>query len=195
MIAQLKENYRKIPEPVRLFLAKALLIAALWNLVYILFLSRYLDQYLTIHVGQSTAAVLNRYSGIQGFSSVYGNYSKISREGLLVTQPGSQIVLNQDKVMNIANSCNALQLMVLYIGFIICIPAKLARKLYYIPIGVFCIDIANITRTTALAILKVKYAVYFDFAHHYIFTMVVYSAIILMWLIFTRKSRLRYAIV
>ena len=195
MIEQLKVNYQKIPESVRLFLTKALLLAAAWNLVYILLLSKYLDKYLTIHVGQSTAAVLNRYSGIQGFSAVYGNYSKISRDGLLVNQPGSQILLNQDIVMNIANSCNALQLMVLYIGFIICIPAKLVRKLYYIPIGVVCIDIANITRTSILALLKVKYAVYFDFAHHYIFTMVVYSAIILMWLLFTRKSRLRYALV
>ena len=195
MLRQLKNNYQKIPEPVRLFLTKAILIAAVWNLVYILFLSKYLDQYLTIHVGQSTASILNHYSGIKGFSSVYGDYTKLSRDGILVNQPGSQIKLNNDQVMNIANSCNALQLMVLYIGFIICIPAKLIRKLYYIPIGVVCIDIANIFRTSILAFLKVNYALYFDFAHHYIFTIVVYTAIILMWLLFTRKSRFRYAIV
>jgi len=195
MLRQLKHNYQKIPEPVRLFLTKAILIAAVWNLVYILFLSKYLDQYLTIHVGQSTAAILNRYSGIKGFSAVYGDYTKLSRDGILVTQPGSQIKLNNDQLMNIANSCNALQLMVLYIGFIVCIPAKQVRKLYYIPIGVVCIDIANIFRTSVLAFLKVNYAIYFDFAHHYIFTIVVYTAIILMWLLFTRKSRFRYAIV
>ena len=195
MIKRLKDNYKKIPEPVRLFLTKALLIAAIWNLVYVLFLSKYLDQYLTIHVGESTAAILNRYSPIKGFSSVYGVYSKISRDGIMLHQPGSKIMLNGQMVINIANSCNALQLMVLYIGFIVCIPAKLIRKLYYIPLGVLSIDLANIFRTSILAILKVRYEVYFDFAHHYIFTIIVYSVIILMWLMFTRKSRFRYAMV
>ena len=179
---QLKNKYKKIPEPVRLFFIKAMLLAVVWSFAYRLFLQESLNNFLTNHVGQCTAAVLNRYSGLKGFSSVFdGTKSQIYHEGI--------------KVMFISNGCNALNLMVLYVGLIICIPSKLIRKLYYILIGVVCIDLLNIFRGCILACLKEYYAVYFDFAHHYIFTIVVYTAIILMWLLFTRKSRFRYAIV
>jgi len=119
---------------------------------------------------------------MKGFSSVFnGTKSQIYREGI--------------KVMFIANGCNALNLMALYVGFIICIPSSLIRKLYYILIGVVCIDLLNIFRTYLLAYLKEYYNAYFNFAHHYVFTILVYSAIILMWLVFTRKTRLLYATV
>jgi len=182
MIQQLKHNYKKIPAPVRLFFMKAMLIALVWNFVNHFFLYESLNNFLTNHVGQSASAVLNRFSGMKGFFSVFnGTKSQIYREG--------------NKVMFIANGCNALNLMVLYVGFIICIPSTVIRKLYYILIGVVCIDLLNIFRTYLLAYLKEYYNAYFNFAHHYVFTILVYTAIILMWLVFTRKTRLLYATV
>lgn len=182
MIEKLKYNYKRIPEPIRSFCIKAILIAFVWNFFYIFFFYESLNRFMTSHVGQSTAYMLNRYYGINGIISVFnGHNSQIYHEGI--------------KVMMISNSCNALKLMMLYVGFIICIPSTLIRKMYYILIGVVCIDVLNIFRDCLLAGLKEYYNVYFDFAHHYIFTILMYSIIILMWFLFTRKTKLTYATV
>ena len=181
-----------IPLPIRLFLGKALLFFIVWKLVYGLFLSdsRILDRPLTTHVGEASVLVLNNLGDMSGFTSKK-EISTYIEEDELVKGEASQIYHNNRLVLYIADVCNGLELMILYIGFIICMPSKFWRKALYIIIGIILIDIINIFRCTGLIYLREYFHQYFDFAHHYLFKATVYTATFLMWMFYSRKIHLK----
>ena len=181
-----------IPLPIRLFLGKALLFFIVWKLVYGLFLadSRILDRPLTTHVGEASVLVLNSLGDMSGFTSKK-EISTYIEEDELVTGEASKIYHNNKLVLYIADVCNGLELMILYIGFIVCMPSKFWRKVLYVIIGVIIIDIINIFRCTGLIYLSEYFHAYFDFAHHYLFKATVYTATFLMWMFYSRKIHLK----
>lgn len=188
----LKSLTNDIPKPIMLFLGKALLVFIIWKLVYGLFLSdtRLLDNPLTTHVANASVYVLNGLGDMSGFTSVTEDFTYIEAEGF-VTEKASKIYHNDRLVLYIADICNGLELMVLYIGFIVCMPSRFWRKVKYIIIGVILIDMINILRCTGLIYLREYYHAYFDFAHHYLFKAAVYSATFLMWMVYARKISLK----
>ncbi|SFZ90498.1 exosortase/archaeosortase family protein [Flaviramulus basaltis] len=184
----------EIPLPIRLFLGKALLFFIVWKLVYGLFLSdsKILDHPLTTHVGEASVFVLNNLGDMSGFSSKKEVSTFVDDGGdLLVKEQASQIYHNDKLVLFIADVCNGLELMVLYIGFIVCMPSKFWRKTLYIIIGVILIDLINILRCTGLIYLREYFHAYFEFAHHYLFKATVYTATFLMWMFYSRKIHLK----
>ncbi|GAA4801082.1 exosortase/archaeosortase family protein [Litoribaculum gwangyangense] len=188
----LKSLINDIPKPIRLFLGKALLVFIIWKLVYGLFLSdsRLLDSPLTTHVANASVFVLNGLGDMSGFTSKTELSTYIEGEGL-VTQKASKIYHYDKLVLYIADICNGLELMVLYIGFIVCMPSRFWRKVKYVIIGVILIDFINILRCTGLIYLREYYHAYFDFAHHYLFKAAVYTATFLMWMVYARKISLK----
>tara|TARA_R110000868_G_scaffold3388_10_gene21924 strand:- start:493 stop:1083 length:591 start_codon:yes stop_codon:yes gene_type:complete len=183
----LKNN---IPLPIRLFLGKALLFFIIWKLIYNVFLfdSKYLDQPLTNHVGNASVQILNSLGTMSGFVAKRenSNYNEGVAEGNVLA-----IYHNNNRVLYIANVCNGLELMVLYIGFIVCMPSALWRKILYIVIGAVLLDIINILRCVGLIYLREYFHVYFQFAHHYLFNAIVYTATILMWMVYARKIQFK----
>jgi exosortase/archaeosortase family protein len=87
------------------------------------------------------------------------------------------------------DSCNAFKLFVLYAGFLICAPGIIKKKLVYTLIGLPLIFVLNIARCYAVAILVLRKPEWIYIAHHYIFTIVVYSAIFLLWLSFLKEKK------
>ena len=189
-------NFRKlkndIPLPIRLFLGKALLFFIIWKVIYgfLLHDSRVLDAPLTTHVGEASAKFLNVFTSMSGFTANTEMSSTIY-EGEFVTSEASSIYHYDRKVLNIADVCNGLELMVLYVGFIVCMPSFFWRKVRYIILGVIIIDIINILRCAGLIYLSEYYQTYFDFAHHYLFKITVYAATFVMWIVFARKIRIK----
>lgn len=177
-----------IPLPIRLFLGKALLFFIIWKVIYGVFLfnSKILDTPLTMHVGNASALFLNNSGFMSGFTS---QAVFIEDENSMVE--ASEIYHNDKLVLYIADSCNGLELMVLYIGFIICMPSKFWRKVKYVIIGILLIDFINILRCSGLIYLREYFHAYFDFAHHYLFKAVVYGATFLMWMVYSRKISLK----
>lgn len=103
----------------------------------------------------------------------------------------SAIYHNGYKVLDIAQACNGLELLVLYIGFIVCMPSNIKRKLLYIGIGILLLDSVNILRCVGLIYLREYFHAYFEFAHHYIFKIMIYTATFLIWVRFSRKIQLK----
>ena len=181
-----------IPLPIRLFLGKALLFFILWKIIYGVFLldSNSLDNLLTNHVGVSSVYVLNNLTPMSGFIAKEEIYSEVLA-GEIVEHLSSAIYHNGYKVLDIAQACNGLELLVLYIGFIVCMPSNITRKLLYIGIGVLLIDSVNILRCVGLIYLREYFHAYFDFAHHYVFKIMIYTATFLIWVRFSRKIQLK----
>ena len=177
-----------IPLPIRLFLGKALLVFISWKIIYGVFLynSKLLDYPLTTHVAEASTAFLNNSMLLSGFTT-----SRVFTEEETSIIEASEIYHNNNLVLYIADPCNALELMVLYIGFIFCMPSKFWRKVKYVIIGILLIDIINILRCGGLIYLREYFHAYFDFAHHYLFKAVVYGATFLMWMIYSRKISLK----
>jgi exosortase/archaeosortase family protein len=155
-----------------------------------LFDSQLIDSLLTSHVGESSAQVLNSLSSMSGFAAINESYPEIYY-GQIQEFNMSVIYHNSNKILNIANACNGLELFVLYVGFIVCMPSKFTRKFLYIIIGVLLIDIVNILRCVGLIYLREYFHFYFEFAHHYFFKVIVYSSTFLLWVIYSRKIQLK----
>ena len=191
LIIKLKAAKNKIPIQIRLFLGKAFLFFVVWKIIYNVFLydSKYLDRALTTHVGNASVTLINSLGTMNGFAS---KREMIDNDNIGIYKDGVSAIYHNDKVvLYIANVCNGLELMVLYIGFIICMPSTFFRKFLYIILGVIVLDSINILRCVGLIYLREYYAIYFQFAHHYLFNAMVYTGTFIMWILYSRKIQFK----
>jgi exosortase/archaeosortase family protein len=180
----LSDKWNRVPRPVRQFLLKAIALFAIWKAVYLLILlpGRVLDKPLTYVIGEGTVAALNVLPGSHDYNTIptrayapSGNW-----EDVMAIRQG------QNTLLSIADVCNGLELLVLYAGLIICLPAAVARKLKFILGGILLIEIINVIRCAGLVLIYLHRPQYLDFTHHFLFTFVVYAFIFLLWFLFSR---------
>lgn len=183
-INNLKKYWQDIPRAVRSFLLKALLCFLIWKVAYHLFIKphRLFDVPLTLQTATNTQQVLQLiYSQIHFTNTEVVVHSATDFYGITIWA-------NAKKVITVLDPCNALELYVLYVLFIICLPSNWKRMALFIGLGILGIYVLNIARCVVLAILNLHRSLYVDFAHHYLFTMVVYIAIFAGWALYINKS-------
>jgi len=180
--------WNKVPVAVKKFIFKAFAILVIWKVLYLAFLlpNRILDKPLTYSVGVATTWLLNTYTGSTDYST-RSEVSNVTTDQGYTAMPLQKIFFHQNNVVSIEDGCNALELFVLYAGFIICMPARVLRKTLFIVGGIIAIYITNVIRCAGVAYIILYHPRYADFAHHYVFTFVVYGLIIALWLIFSKK--------
>jgi len=180
--------WNKVPVAVKKFILKAFAILVIWKVLYLAFLlpNRILDKPLTYSVGVATTWLLNTYTSSSDYST-RSEVSNVATDQGYTPMPLQKIFFHQNNVVSIEDGCNALELFVLYVGFIICMPAKILRKTLFIVGGLIAIYITNVIRCAGVAYIILYHPRYADFAHHYVFTFVVYGLIIALWLIFSKK--------
>jgi exosortase/archaeosortase family protein len=178
---------------VLLFLVKGVLLFVLWKSLYLFALKpgRVVDRPLTHSLSVATAVVLNFFNPVHPYSAADA-VENIPGEDATTSYEVAKIYRNypaqpgKEEVLSIGDACNALEVMILYVGFIICFPAPLSRKLAYIPAGLVLICLLNILRCAALAGIAIHFKSYFDLAHHFAFTFVVYALIFFLWYRFSK---------
>jgi exosortase/archaeosortase family protein len=139
-----------------------------------------LDGPLTNTVGSQSVWILNQVYQTKGFKAT--PVVAVTRmEGDYQIAKVSKIDKDGKHLLNIADDCNGLELFILYIGFILSMPATIKRKVVYLIGGVFIIHIVNLLRCVGLSALLMHWDRYFDLAHHYIFKIMVYSTIFVLW--------------
>lgn len=182
------DRWNGIPRPVRDFLLKASIVFVVWKLVYLLFLlpGRILDGPLTRAVGAGTAETLNAVTSSHSFSAKEA--VRFEPEGRAHYYRVMEIDLGAEPALSIADVCNGLELIVLYVGFILCFPAGIRRKALFILSGTTLIYLINVFRCTALILIYLHTPAMLDFSHHYLFTFLVYAFVFLLWYLFTNKS-------
>ncbi len=192
---KLHQELQHFPKPIRVFIFKVILISLLWKCLYVfaLYESKILDEPLTEYVGQNSAWVLNKLSNSNLFNAKL-LFTKSQFEGQILEGKSSHIFYGKRLVMFIADPCNGLELLVLYLIFIIALPATLQRKLFFAVVGVIIIHCVNIVRCVGLVALLLHYDEYFNIAHHYIFKMVVYMSIFLCWFWFAKGVQFNIAL-
>ena len=185
------------PATIRAFLRNALIVFAVWKVVYLYFLldSRILDKPLTDHIGKSTAWFLNHCTPLDGFSATAIKKQSIF-EGQIQILNVSQVRHHGEDILLIADPCNGLELIVLFIGFILCFPSSIYKKIFFILFGVAIIDLANILRCGGLVFIKRFYDYdLFQFAHHYGFKITLYGIIFMLWMLFTKNIKIKNVVI
>jgi len=162
-----------VPPEALKFFCRAIVLITGWNLLYHLVLKP-----LQIPDAQLTGFVV---WGTAKISSLF--YNNVSTEG-------TSILINGMKAVNIDTQCNGLELIVLYIGFILCLPSTFKKMSFFIIAGTLAICVINMTRCAALAWMVMHMRQHVDFAHHYLFKLAVYAMVFYGWKIYGK----RYAI-
>lgn len=90
-------------------------------------------------------------------------------------------------VIRVGASCNGLELLVLFVIFIICYPST-RSKIPFILFGLLLIHIVNIARNFILTLMTIHQSPYFDLFHRYIFIFLVYGVIFTLWLWWTNNQ-------
>jgi exosortase/archaeosortase family protein len=99
------------------------------------------------------------------------------------------IIINGRRGVGIADPCNALELYVLYFGFLLCLPASYKRLLLFTIGGFLMIFCLNILRCVGLIYLNLYQNTWAGFAHHYLFKLIVYAAVFGGWVWYSKKLK------
>lgn len=184
LFSRLKNYWNEIPQLVRKFLIRSLIIFSIWKFTYHMLLkpTRVIDVPLTVQTSKNTTQLLALLYPTLNFTTIQS--IPANNKDFF----GVQILKNSKKILTILDPCNALEVFVLYIAFIISLPSNLKRMSLFVIGGVIGIYILNIIRCTFLGILNMDRSSYIDFAHHYLFTMVVYVAIFIGWALYINQS-------
>ena len=173
--------WNKVPVPVRRFLIKAVLLFAVWQVVYLGFLQpkRIPDMQLTNITCQATTYCLSWF------------YPDVDMLHVIDPRNDQLAIIHRHKkaIIGIGDPCNALEIFVLYWAFLLCFPGNVKRKWVFFAAGTAVIFVVNVWRCVALAWLKMYHRSWVDISHHYIFTIIVYLIVFYMWVLFSKAEK------
>lgn len=176
----IKKFYSHVPQVIRVYLTRALLFLAGWLILYAMILkpTGIPDKWLTEITAKCTVKLSSFwYEGLD---------YKTGQESM---SGFTDIFINGKVILRIADGCNALDLIVLYISFLFCAPTNFKRILAFGVAGILLIFSLNVIRCTALIWIAENFKHLFDFAHKYVFTAIVYCFIFGMWVAYAKKIR------
>lgn len=87
----------------------------------------------------------------------------------------------------VGDNCNGFKLFSIFSIFLLAYPGSSWSKLWYIPLGIILIHLANIVRIMALFIISDHHPEWLDFNHLYTFTAFVYGVIFLLWIVWIKR--------
>lgn len=175
----------QIPRSVKLFCFKIILLFVLWEITYttVLFPSRIPDSQLSTFTAFGTAKILSF------FYQEYDFEFRLIEEG----EPKNfkeTVFVNNQKLIGIADGCNALELQVLYLGILFCMQKINRKTFWYCLIGLPLISCCNILRCCIIGWLNInKHLDLSVFAHHYLFKSLMYGFIFIAWVSYSNVKK------
>lgn len=87
----------------------------------------------------------------------------------------------------VGTSCDGVALFALFAIFVMAYPGDWKRKVWFIPLGIGVIHVANYIRVMGLMLIQRYAPEALDFNHHYTFTVFVYAIIFGLWYLWAMK--------
>jgi exosortase/archaeosortase family protein len=190
---QVINSIKQLPNEVKIFLGRALLLFVVWKILYILVLipNEVPDSWMVKQLGKATASFLNVYYHTDSFTTENTLRRKLYGNDWVPVTYATINYKNSQKVLGIYQACDGLELMVLYAGFIICFSGFWIRKIVFIVLGIIGLFAINIFRSGLLGIISLQFPIHFEFAHKYFFNLVVYGFTFLLWMFYISSSKLK----
>lgn len=173
-----------LPPEVKKFTIKVSILFLIWELLYscILLPERFPDAFFTKITAAGTAYLLAYIFPDQHF--VY--LTIIESDPISIKDT---VFVDGNKLIGIADGCNAFELQVLFFGILICLERLQQKTFFYLLIGLPLISVCNILRCTIIGCLNITQHLDLSvFAHHYLFKMIMYSLIFVAWVSYTNEK-------
>jgi exosortase/archaeosortase family protein len=182
----LKEQISEIPKPIRKFALNCLLIFIIWQTVYVFLLEpkRIIDKPLTELVGNLTKEGLQLIYPSSNFTTQ--NIKNLFFTDIEISSELYTVFMGNQKLIGIADSCNGLNLYILFIGFIIAFPNTFKRKISFGIYGFIIVFGVNVLRCIGLGMVQIHYPHFMVYAHHYIFKIITYGVVFFLWIKFAK---------
>ena len=87
----------------------------------------------------------------------------------------------------IGEPCNGIKIFGVFSIFILCLGSRWIYKLLFIPVGIIILHLLNVMRVASLTYIAAVNPKILDFNHNITFQIIIYSAMLLLWLFFIRK--------
>jgi exosortase/archaeosortase family protein len=148
------------------FVGKVLAFYALWYVLYDLWLlpDGTVDRWLSLNVATTSGALL----GGLGFEAFVDGRA-LSLSGV----PG----------VRIANGCNGLSTLGLFVGFVLAYPGSAWRRAWFIPLGVFVVYLTNVTRVVLMVLSQKYWPAAFEPLHGFGLTTIFYVVVFGLWVL------------
>ncbi|CAN5355005.1 hypothetical protein BH09BAC2_BH09BAC2_21290 [soil metagenome] len=160
------------------FLTKLVLFVLTWEALYYFFLkgARIPDKQLTEFLSFSIVKVLNFFTAGSGYK-------------VLELEYGAYILNGAKQVIFIADSCNNLSMLVIYLSVILFLPFSAMRKIIFSVAGFLVLMVANVIRCIALITVYQQYNSWFDFNHKFLFSMLMMLLIFYGWMLYIKPRK------
>lgn len=101
----------------------------------------------------------------------------------------ASILITVDGVdaVRIFEGCNGMSMFILFTAFVLAFRGHWKRTLWFIPAGILFIHLSNLGRLVALSLISLHYPQHMYFFHKYGFTIIIYSAVFLLWVLWVAK--------
>ena len=96
-------------------------------------------------------------------------------------------IANSVGMLQVGAPCDGLALFALFTAFILAFPGPLKRKLWFIPLGIAAIHVANLIRVISLTMLNYHNPEALAFNHDYTWTVLIYGFIFWLWYVWTER--------
>ncbi|MEM8557586.1 MAG: archaeosortase/exosortase family protein [Bacteroidota bacterium] len=152
--------------PLVRFFAILVGVYAVWFVLYDLWLlpDGRLDAWLSHRVATASAGLL----GLIGFDVVHA---------------GRVLGLDGAAGVEVADGCNGLTTVGLFIGFVLAFPGQWQRRMWFIPMGIGLLLLVNVLRVASLAIIQVEWPEAFASVHSFGATTFFYVVVFILWVV------------
>lgn len=148
----------------------------LWLLIYYLLIKEYTnwDHALNYNIVYLSQKLMSFFG--------FGSFIELESDHVLLIMTEGQL-----RPILLGDECNGFKLFSIFSIFILAFPGSWKTKLWFIPLGIVIVHLANIIRVCALLYINNYHHEYMDFNHLYTFTIFVYGIIFLLWYWFAKK--------
>ena len=173
----------KVNKVMKRFFIQLIIVIVAWQLLYnfVLEPTRIPDKFLTSFTAAGAVVGINAFLPVDPKVVIVDSISEVAG--------GVNLLQNNKVVFLVADICNGLDLLVIYLGLLFLLPYySMKRRIAFGIGGIIVIMLANIVRVTLLYWLYYFHKPMFELNHKYIFTLVLYLIIFIGWILFTRKG-------
>lgn len=97
-------------------------------------------------------------------------------------KPSVDIIKNGQKVIGVYEGCNSINVMIVFVAFVIAFRGRLKQVFWFLPVGLVVIYLANLIRVGLLYFIAQYWSHYFYYFHKYLFTAFIYLIVFALWL-------------
>lgn len=102
-------------------------------------------------------------------------------------EAGIKLFFHQRWIARIVEGCNAVSVMILFVSFVIAFKGKFRAMVWFLPLGITVIHIANIIRIALLAVALYHFPNAEHLLHGVLFPLLIYGIVFILWMIWVNR--------